>query len=386
MTDSSKYTYAICGVFCLCAAALGNWIPRIPDIKLRLGLSEFELGYCLFALPAGTLLGLLVAAKIIEAAGGLKRSCALFLTSWILLFILPVVAPDIFFFVVFLFISGLTVALIEVAMNTKADNIERQFDLRIMSRCHGFWSLGTMSGALIGGTLAQLGLGERMHFILVMPLLALLGLLVTRALPEDIPTDSLSGIEKTKKSTFRLPPLSIVLLCLVPCGSMVVEGIFIDWSAVFMNSVLNAPPLLIGITFATFSVCMAAVRLFGDGLAVRYGEQRIIVTSGVASFIGLVIFALAPNWPIAVLGAMLCGLGVAIVYPLAVSAAARRPGTSATDNVTSLTMISFSAFLVAPPVIGLLAESFGMRAALLILSPLALSAVLLSKEINRIEE
>jgi len=382
MTDPSRYTYAICGVFFLCAATLGNWIPRIPDIKSRLELSEFELGYCLFALPIGTLLGLLVAARIIESAGGLKRSCRLFLISWTLLFILPVVAPSTLLFVVFLFISGLSVALIEVAMNTKADNIERQFNLRIMSRCHGFWSLGTMTGALIGGAIAQLGIDERTHFIVVMPILVLIGILITKELPEDMPVE----IEKVKTSTFRLPPLSIVLLCLVPCGAMVVEGVFIDWSAVFMNSVLGAPPLLIGITFAVFSVCMAVVRLLGDGLAVRFGARQIIVASGISSFVGLMIFALAPNWIIAMFGAVLCGLGVAIVYPLTVSAAARRPGASATDNVTSVTMISFSAFLIAPPVIGLLAESFGMRAALIILSPLALSAVFLSRELSKTEE
>jgi len=81
------------------------------------------------------------------------------------------------------------------------------------------------------------------------------------------------------------------------------------------------------------------------------------------------------------LGAAISGMGVAIVYPLAVTAAARRPG-SAADNVAAITMISFSAFLLAPPVIGFLSESFGLRIALLILAPVAASTAFLASEVS----
>ena len=78
-------------------------------------------------------------------------------------------------------------------------------------------------------------------------------------------------------------------------------------------------------------------------------------------------------------------MGVAIVYPLAVTAAAGRPGRTAADNVAAVTMISFSAFLVAPPVIGFLSELFGLRIALLTLAPLALGTFFLSAEIKPVQ-
>ena len=78
-------------------------------------------------------------------------------------------------------------------------------------------------------------------------------------------------------------------------------------------------------------------------------------------------------------------MGVAIVYPLAGTAAAGRPGKTAADNVAAVTMISFSAFLVAPPVIGFLSELFGLRIALLTLAPFALSTFFLSAEIKPVQ-
>jgi len=66
---SRKYRYAIFGVFFVESGILGTWIPRIPDIKEKLGLSDGELGLSLLAMPLGTLIGLFVAAKIIEYPG-----------------------------------------------------------------------------------------------------------------------------------------------------------------------------------------------------------------------------------------------------------------------------------------------------------------------------
>jgi len=87
--SSRKYTYAIFGVFFVESGVLGTWIPRIPDIKEKLGLSDGDLGLSLLAMPLGTLIGLFVAARIIELLGGLRRACQVFLPLWALSFILP---------------------------------------------------------------------------------------------------------------------------------------------------------------------------------------------------------------------------------------------------------------------------------------------------------
>ena len=378
MTSANRAISAIFGVFFLESAVLGNWIPRIPDLKANLALSDAALGFCLLSIPAGTIIGLLVAGRIIDRTG-LRRGCQLFLPAWALCFVLPPFANSQISFMFYLFLSGVAVGLVEVAMNTEADRLEQELKKRIMSRCHGFWSLGSLVGAMTGGLLAHLGWSVMQHFLVVMPIIAVLGYWIASQLPVPEAGEPISTSESG--ALFRLPSRFILLLCIMPMGAMVVEGAFIDWSAVFVKSVLDASPLLIAIIYSFFAIVMAVVRLFGDAIGDRYPATLIVRVSGVAAALGIAIFAVSVNQPMAMLGAAISGMGVAIVYPLAITAAARRPG-SAADNVAAITMISFSAFLLAPPIIGFLSEAFGLRIALLMLAPVALTTAFLASEVS----
>lgn len=380
MPASRRHIHAIYAVFFLESLVLGNWIPRIPDIKATLELSDFDLGVTLLAIPMGTLVSFLIATRLLKRRG-LKVGCQRWLPAWAMLLIPAAWMNTPMLFFAALLVAGFAIGIVEVAMNTKADIIEREAKTRIMSRCHGFWSLGSMTGAMLGATVAQLGLSTQWHFTLLLPVIAVLGFLAASRLPDDQPDQAVADSEQ-RDAVFRLPTREILLLCLMPVGIMMIEGAFIDWSAVFMRSVMDASPMVIGITYAFFSIVMAVTRLNGDAIAARFGDFSVIVFSGLAATSGIALFALAPNVTWAFFGAALAGVGVAIVYPLAMSAAARRPG-NATDNVAALSMVSFCAFLLAPPVIGLVSDMLGLRVALLLLVPFALATPLLAREVNR---
>lgn len=382
---------AIFAVFFFESSVIGQWIPRIPDIKAGLGLSDGSLGLALLFMPMGTLLGFSIAGRIVEMTG-LRNACRLFLPLWAVLFIGPALAQNFMQLIIALVLCGMAVGMIETAMNTEAARIENVMGKRLMSRCHGFWSLGTMFGALSGGALAQWGLSVSTHFLIVMPLIAVAGYVAATALPKLGPavpnviepegSDADPAEPAAAGGMFRLPTRAIVLLCIMPLGIMMVEGAFIDWSAVFMADILSAEPLLIAVIYSAFALVMAVVRLFGDSLATRYGDKTIVQVSGIASTVGIGLFALSPSIPVAFIAAGLSGAGVAIVFPLAISAAANRPGRSSADNVAALSMISFTAFFVAPPMIGFLSELFSLRIGLLMLVPLAFSTYLLAGEVE----
>jgi len=378
---------AIFAVFFFESAVIGQWIPRIPDIKSALALSDAGLGLALLSMPLGTLIGFSIAGKIIELTG-LRQACRIFLPLWALLFIGPGLAQSFAQLVFALMISGLAIGMIETAMNTEAARIENAVGKRVMSRCHGFWSFGTMVGALIGGALAQAGLSVATHFLIAMPLIAVGGYFAATALPvlpRLIDEQPISATEEGK-NLFRLPANAIFLLCVMPMGIMMVEGAFIDWSAVFMSDILSAGPWIIAVTYSFFSIVMALVRFFGDALATRYGDVTVVRVSGLAATFGIALFALAPTTLIAFIAAAVCGAGVAIVFPLAVSAAANRPGRSSADNVASLNMIAFTAFLIAPPLIGMLSHAFDLRIALLALAPIAFLTFWLSSEVQDVPQ
>lgn len=377
MTSANKAVWAIFGVFFSESVVLGNWIPRIPDIKDKLGIDDSTLGLCLLAIPAGTIIAFLIASKLLTYFG-LRGACKVWLPIWAMIFILPGMVSQVSLLFLVLLAAGFAIGVCEVAMNSKADMIEQTYKLRIMSRCHGFWSLGSMVGALIGSAFAHFDWTVQHHYLLIMPLIAVFGFVVSSRLPEDEVAESIAP----EAPTFRLPSKSILLLCLMPVGIMMVEGAFIDWSALFMREVLAASPLVIGLTYSFFSLVMTIMRLSGDFLAEQFGELRIVRLSNLAAMAGITVFAIAPNTEVAMLGAALSGLGVAIVYPLSISVAARRPG-SVTDNVAAMSLVAFIAFLVAPPIIGFVSDAFGLRVALLLLVPFTVMSVVLSSEIAK---
>jgi len=126
---------------------------------------------------------------------------------------------------------------------------------------------------------------------------------------------------------------------------------------------------------------MAAMRLAGDSIVDRYGAVRVAQISAGAATIGITLFAFSPNIIVAFLAAGIAGLGVANVYPLAMTAAAEREGDAA-DNVAAVALLSFSAFLLAPPITGWLADLAGLRIALGVFAPLAATTLLLASQLE----
>jgi MFS family permease len=369
------FLVAIFGVYFINSFVLGQWIPRVPDIKLHLGLDDQTLGICIFALPVGTLTSFIVASSIVQRLG-LKVSCSLFQAAWALCFIIPGIADNLAIFILGLFLSGFAMGFIEVAINSKAADMERGFAKAIMSRCHGFWSVGAMLGALLGSLFAEYGITTGMHFLSVMPILALLGVGFAAILPMDT-----QGAEKNEHIIFRRPSKVILLLAALPLGIMATEGIYIDWSAIYMRDEFLTNPFTAGSVYVIFGCAMSISRLSGDFLSQKMGAVSLVFWSGIFGALGLAGFALAPSIIWVYIASTLCGLGVGNVYPQVISAASRCAGNP-TDNVAAISLIEFLMFLFTPALIGFLSDSIGMRYAFLCYVPLASLAFLLAKKVD----
>jgi len=308
---------AIFSAFYVMALVFGSWLPRIADVKTNLALSEGILGLVLLALPGGTFIALSVAGPIVKRSSPpIALLCALVL--WSCVFLLPASAGNAFELAAGLAVCGLVTGILEVAANLEADSIEQRIGQRLMSQCHGYWSLGAMTGALLGGPVfAQNGVSVFNQFLYLWPVAAVAGvasavLLLKSASnsssQQSQATSEVTGTEKRQSSVSK----PVLVLCLIPAGIMALEGSFMDWSAVFMREYLNTDASAAGYTFAVFAAVMATVRLAGDWMAARFGDALVVRLSGVAATLGVVLFATADNVSVALVGAALAGSGVAV--------------------------------------------------------------------------
>lgn len=336
----------------------------------------------LVGLPIGTFISLSFAAPLIKRFSP-ARTLMFVLSAWSLIFLLPAGANSALVLAIALGCCGLIVGVLEIASNVEADSIERQFNKRIMSRCHGFWSLGAMSGALLGGPVfGDRGVSVFDQFLVLSPIAVIASVLVTRLLASS---RVLSTVPKHDQAcNARRAPISrhVFLLCLIPIGVMAVEGAFMDWSAVFMQEQMKTGSAVAGYTFAMFAGVMAAVRLSGDWLGERFGDALVVRASGTTAAVGVILFATASSVSVAFIGAAMAGAGAAIVYPLTMTAVAGVNETHREDNVAYLSIAAFSVFMIAPPVIGGVAEFSSLRYGLLILVPGAVVTALLASRLT----
>jgi MFS family permease len=104
------------------------------------------------------------------------------------------------------------------------------------------------------------------------------------------------------------------------------------WGPTYLDRVVDAPSDLVALATFPYLLASGLVRLSGDGLVRRHGAVRVLRTGALVTFFGLAVVVFAPTWPVAVLGFLVMGGGVAVVAPLSFSAAARIAGGDTSDT------------------------------------------------------
>lgn len=372
MSSAPSQLLALRTVFALNALGLAIWFPRIPDVKADLGLDVLTLAFCLFGLPAGTIVGFVFVNRV-TAAIGLRAACLWGGSIFLAAFIGPGLAGNALQLGLTLFLCGLSIAVIEVAMNAKAGQMEGAIGRRIMTGCHAYWSFGTVGGALLGGAFAQAGIGFLTQQVILQPIFIAGTVYAALRLLPDAPGETGTGADPG----YAMPSRALMLICLVPISALLIEGAMMEWSALFLREDVGATPFATAAIFAVFAMSMGLSRLFGDQLAELAGSERVIVASGLVMGAGIGLFGLSTSLWISGPAAALVGAGCGNIYPLTMSMVARMPGRRSEKNVATLAIISFTAFLIGPPLIGSVASLTGLSTALAILAPLGFVPVVL---------
>jgi MFS family permease len=107
---------------------------------------------------------------------------------------------------------------------------------------------------------------------------------------------------------------------------------------------------------------MTAGRWFGPALLDRYGRVPVVRALALAGAVGAALFVFAPA-PLAFVGTLLWGAGIALGFPVGMSAAADEPD-SAAARVGVISSIGYCAFLAGPPAIGFLGDQVTVLRAL----------------------
>ncbi len=344
------------GAFFVYSFGLGGIYPRLGDIQLGMGIREGALGAALIGLALGTQISLMFAGPLLDRFG--YRNCLLTGIPLISVGLAAgSLAPNPFVFFACLLFSGLMMGAVEVVVNVEADRTEHLLDRRIMSRCHAFWSFGFFSAGAVGVVAKAIGLSPQLHLWLMVPVIALASLML---LGSFAPAPARVA-DEAPRPIFVLPTTPILILVLFTFSAMLLEGAGADWSVIFMRDTFDAANWVNGTAFAIGALAQALARFFADGFVDRYGPVNVARTLIFTLFTGALLVTFAQFPAMALVGFGLMGIGTSAIFPLAISAAARRTDRPAAVNVAAVAQLSFIVFLIAPPLLGFVAQHYGIR-------------------------
>lgn len=368
----------IFAAFALHAFAMGNLFPRLPAVRDAMGVGEGALGLALIGGPVGTLLALTFVASLVERIGH-RRVLFWGLPLQAAFFALAVHAGSPFWFFLALIPAGLCIGSAELVINVEADRVEAAAGRRIMSRAHAFWSIGAFGAGLFGAFMGHLGLSPAWHMALVVPLVGL-GLLLFMSGFETAPARHLTGTDTPR---IAVPTLPILMLVAVTLSAMLLEGASLDWGAIYMQGEFLAGPMVAGLAMSIMALSQAVARFVADEFITRFSPvpvARLLLTILLA---GCLLVVFSPFALLSLLGFGLIGVGSSAIFPMAISAAAQRTDRPAALNVAALAQFSFVVFLLGPPLLGLVAEAWGIRAAYAVGLPLLALSLLTVGSLGR---
>jgi len=339
--------------------------PRLGDIQHQFGIGEGTLGLALIGAPLGAQVTLMLGGRLI-ARLGFRRTMLLGVPLLGIAEVLAAMASGPAGFFGMLIIAGLAIGAMEIVVNLEADRVEHKMDRRIMNRAHAFWSLGLFAAGVIGAGLAQLDVAIPIHLAGIAVISTCANFVLLRNYQPAPPR----GLDAASGAKFVRPTKGILLLVAFTLSAMLLEGAGIDWSVIFMRDTYQTIPLVSGMALAIGALTQAVTRYFADGYVDRFGPVAVARVSVATLGVGVVCVTFSIDPYSALLGFALLGIGNSVIFPLAMSAAAQRTDRPAASNVAALAQLSFITFLVAPPLLGLVAENFGIRTSFGVAIPL----------------
>jgi fucose permease len=370
-----------------------SWAVRIPAVKEATHASPGALGLALLGASGGAVATMTISgalcrrlgsSRVVVAAGAALSGALL----------LPPLARSALWLGLALVAFGVGYGAMNVSMNSLAVDLVARLRRPVMPSFHAAWSLGGLAGASLGGLLAP-HLAPLPHLGLV----ALAGLAVTAAcgrtlLAHPVPpagtgaggggTGAGGGAARARGS--GNPPgergharaaawRAVLLFGLIAMCSAYGEGAIGDWGALHLRQDLGADPGLAAAGYAAFALAEACGRLAGSWLLAHLGQTWVLAGGGLTACAGMLGAALAPAIAVALAGFALTGLGVANMFPAAMTRAGLLAGP---NGVALASTLGYAGFLLGPPAIGFLASSASLGAGLATVSALSLAAAVLA--------
>ena len=399
-----------CLFYFLCAGLIYSQITaRMPALKAQTGIDESGIGMALLSLGCGAIVGFVTIGFVSRYVQS-KHLIRVALVTLLGVLALLTFASNIFWLCGSFALMGFGFSWLEVACNTQAINLEIVYNCSYLASMHATYSMGALSGSLLGSAFAFAGVALGTNFISAMVLLFVLFLLIGQQLISDQNNTSVSdtdaaatkadaasivadaantaeteeGVHTYRQNDARLHDDKTKLTAnqtstvrrgipffIIACGFLSLcaycaEGVVAEWGGLLMTTDKYASEGVAALVYGCFSLFMATAR-FSSNVIKRYlGDFQLLFGSLLLALCCELVVITVDNPYVCLVAFAFMGVGLAPVMPIILSRAGRYPGVRPALASTVISMLAYSGMLVIPPVLGYVAAHFGLERAFLI--------------------
>lgn len=376
---------AICALFFTNGLLIGSLVLRFPEIKDVFGLSASVYGVTIALSSLGGICAGPFAAKVVRRLT--SRIAASILTIGIGVAVLtiglsatlrPLVSSGSLLSVVLylllafgFFLNGCSDSLVDVAQNMQGLRLQREYRRPIISSFHGMWSVGAAAGGGFGILTTAFHVSLLAHTLIASLGCIALGLLVLPFTLPGVDPDNSEETDREDLSRVRTRPLApaivlglLVVLCI---SGMLIEDAGSSWATLFMRDYAKTGAALAGSGYVVLVSTHALGRFIADPLVGRFGPRAVVAAGGALIFIGMGGGLLIGTTPALLFGFATAGIGASASVPLAYNAAHDIRGMDPAVGLTIVSWLGRLAFLVAPPLVGVLVQHTSLLAAMLVI-------------------
>jgi len=343
-------------IFFIVAFYVGLWTIRVPTIKDQVGVDYLGIGYILASFSLGSVLFMILSNKIINyySSKSVIEFCGY---CHAFVWILAPFITSIYYFMGIAFIAGCVVGVYEVAMNLQASDLEKKNNKSMMSGFHAFFSLGLLIGAAVTSIFVELKVSFFINTVFTVIILLPLNIFFAKSLGEDLELQTKTG----KKNIFFFWPMILFILVFITITDSFTEGSVDAWGALYMRDHILAEGFAIGLATIFFNLFMVIGRLLGDQIRDALGIFNFFLILIIFCIFGLIVIYFFNSVFSSIIGFSLLGIGISNIIPLTYSFSGKIKGIDSAVGISIISIAAYGVFMIAPALLGLIANSFGIN-------------------------
>jgi len=361
-------------LFFLFGFLIMSWVPRLPEVKANLGLSNGEFGSLIGTSAAGALTALLIVGHLVHRYGA-KLVMRIAASAMALTLILLTSTHSTLIFLIGNIMLAGAISSFHISINAQGFDYQDRTKSSVITQLSGFWSSGALTTAIVSGLLVN-RIPLHIHITILSLIVLLIMLFAISSMDSQLlkPNQDVEADYKVSDifKDFRIDGLvSGALIC---AGFL--EFAVGDWTAIFVKEDVGIKSGLHTLPYILFTLAMIIGRLSVHKLYSRFSIQFIVklgsLVSGISFLIGiLAVRLIAPDKKMLIL-VVLCisftvaGLGTSFLAPSVMNIANSRSTSPASVVIGRLGVINNIAVFSIRLIVAWTAQAFSLSIALII--------------------